>query len=661
MRQSCGPGLHRRDRRCLVVAGEFVGIGPEKLGTSLSHVERVLALATGAPGPVERPVTQIGNHIAKSWRRCLTQYGLEPDRVPRTPVLSLQELKSSRETVDDLIAVAVPELRRLLLHLQESEYVLTMTDASGVAVLARYAPSLRHEVELARTIAGSVWLEEHQGTNGIGTCLAERAPLSVVMDDHFNTRLVRLSCTVAPMFAGDGGLLGVINVTTPQRSSHDVQAMVRRTVMLSARRIENLHLQRQHAGRRILRLSRDNDFADLAQEARVALDDGGRVLAATPGVAELLGTRTPSLIGQPVSDVLDRDDLAETADMPIMLRQQAGPPLFVHVMTRRRPPTNGSRHTRPPTPPAAPDPTDFRAGSRLALRLLAGGLPVLLQGETGSGKSALARTLHDAGPRAKRPFVAVNCAAIPAELIEGEFFGHVPGAYTGASRTGAKGLIRAADGGTLFLDEIGDMPLSLQTRLLRVLSDGEVVPLGATRGVPVDIAVIAATLHDIAELVRHKRFREDLYFRLSGMTLTLPPLRERADWRDVVDGILREEAARAGCKSAWLANDALDALRAYRWPGNLRELRHALRYAITIVDGPEISAGYLPSHVCRGTTGDDVDKRGGLDRDALERMLAETGWNVSAAARRLGISRATLHRKLPTSALRPSRNAPGAC
>jgi sigma-54 dependent transcriptional regulator, acetoin dehydrogenase operon transcriptional activator AcoR len=616
--------------------------------TNSIHIDRVFASVTGVPSPVTHQADQIGRHIVTSWRRCLTEYGLEPHTVRQTPVLSVGELKSSRESVEDLLVVAEPELRRLLTHLQESDYILTLTNAQGVAVLARYASSLRAEAEFARTVAGSVWLEEHQGTNGIGTCLQEKMPLSVVMDDHFGVRLVGLSCTVAPLFNGDGSLLGVINVTTPRRSSHDMQAMVRRTVTLSARRIENLHLQRRHAGCRILRLSRDNDFADLAQEARLVLDESGHMLAATPGVAKLLGLDVRALIDRPVSDVLDLRDPAAAADEdPIALRQTGGSRLFVQTLLRRRnrpsPPLTSRARTAEPEPEAA---------WRLALRLLARGLPVLLQGETGSGKSALARVLHDAGPRAKRPFVAVNCAAINGELIEGELFGHVPGAYTGALRTGAKGLIRAADGGTLFLDEIGDMPPALQTRLLHVLSEGEVVPLGATQGVRVDIAVIAATLHDLPTLVRHKQFRADLHFRLNGTTLTLPPLRDRTDQRQIMTRILHEEAARAGCPDICLSESAVAALQAYRWPGNLRELRHAMRYALAVANGPDITVGNLPPHIHR-----IEDDHGRLDRAMLERVLAETNWNVSAAARQLGISRATLHRKVPTSALRPRRRS----
>ena len=619
--------------------------------TNSTHIDRVLGSMMGKQSLLSAPLPRVGDHIVTSWRRCLTDYGLKPDRVPQALVLSAGELRPIRESLEDLLVVADAELRRLLIHLQESDYILTMTNAQGVVVLARYAASLRGAVELARTVAGSVWSEEYQGTNGVGTCLKEGAPLSVVMDDHFGVQLVSLSCTVAPIFDGGSNLLGVINVTTPRRSSHHLQAMVRRTVTLSARRIENLHLQRQHAGCRILRLSHDNDFADLAHEARAAVDASGCTLAATPGVAELLGISARSLVGRNVTEYLELREPDDSAGRgPVRLRGANGRLVFVHMTM-----PHIVRESGPAASPARSKPHAPRVeeASSIALRLLERGLPVLLQGETGSGKSELARALHDAGRRAKRPFVAVNCAAIPGELIEGELFGHMAGAYTGALRNGAKGLIRAADGGTLFLDEIGDMPLALQSRLLDVLSDGEVLPLGAVRGVRVDIAVVAASLHDIAELVRRKQFREDLYFRLNGVTLTLPPLRERADRQDIVARILNEEAARAGCAVApVLADAATAAMLAYPWPGNLRELRHALRYALAMAEGPEIAVRHLPDHV-RSAGADHARPNEAM----LQRALTETNWNVSAAARLLGISRATLHRKVQTARLRPRQPA----
>ncbi|MBN3775882.1 sigma-54-dependent Fis family transcriptional regulator, partial [Burkholderia sp. Se-20378] len=234
--------------------------------------------------------------------------------------------------------------------------------------------------------------------------------------------------------------------------------------------------------------------------------------------------------------------------------------------------------------------------AELALRVASKRLPILVLGETGAGKEVFARAIHDAGARRTRPFVAVNCGALPEALIESELFGYAAGAFTGARKNGARGKIALADGGTLFLDEIGDMPLALQTRLLRVLADGEVVPLGSDTPVRVDLDVICATHRDLARMVADGTFREDLYYRLSGATFELPPLRERADVRDVIAAVFAEEAQATGHVLTLDATLA-EQLAAYPWPGNVRQLRNVLRYACAVCDAARVTRQDLPADI----------------------------------------------------------------
>ncbi|MDN7995522.1 sigma 54-interacting transcriptional regulator, partial [Burkholderia orbicola] len=260
----------------------------------------------------------------------------------------------------------------------------------------------------------------------------------------------------------------------------------------------------------------------------------------------------------------------------------------------RRPGTTAPRHVGALTPFLHSSDARIAQQAELALRVASKRLPILVLGETGAGKEVFARAIHDAGARRARPFIAVNCGALPEALIESELFGYAAGAFTGARKHGARGKIALADGGTLFLDEIGDMPLALQTRLLRVLADGEVVPLGSDTPVRVDLDVICATHRDLGRMVADGTFREDLYYRLSGATFDLPPLRERADVRDVIAAVFAEEAQATGHVLTLDATLA-EQLAAYPWPGNVRQLRNVLRYACAVCDAARVTRRDLPT------------------------------------------------------------------
>jgi transcriptional regulator with PAS, ATPase and Fis domain len=306
------------------------------------------------------------------------------------------------------------------------------------------------------------------------------------------------------------------------------------------------------------------------------------------------------------------------------------------------------------------DPRLSQALSR-AKRIVGKEIPLLILGESGVGKEMFAKAFHAAGPRRSGSFVALNCAAIPENLIESELFGYVGGAFTGARREGYTGKIQQASGGTLFLDEIGDMPLNLQARLLRVLQERMVTPLGGAKSIPVDISLVCATHHQLPTAVKEGRFRQDLYYRVNGLSVTLPPLREREDIRQIVAGIVAQEAP-AG-RRLRVSEDAFELFERYPWPGNIRQLQNVLRVAVALLDDHEICIGpeHLPEELhaydeieapsalqaaaspAAGASPASLDQ---IELQAVERMLKECKGNVSAAARALGISRNTLYRKL---------------
>jgi transcriptional regulator with PAS, ATPase and Fis domain len=305
----------------------------------------------------------------------------------------------------------------------------------------------------------------------------------------------------------------------------------------------------------------------------------------------------------------------------------------------------------------------FAAAIDRARKVLGKTIPLLLQGESGVGKEVFARAVHDAGPRADAPFVAVNCAALPENLIESELFGYVPGAFTGARREGNPGRIREAHGGTLFLDEIGDMPLALQARLLRVLQEKQVTPLGAGKSIPVDFTLVCATHRTLTADMGNGRFRADLYYRINGMALALPALRERSDFTMLVTRLLDETTDR---RHVTLDASLAAALGAYSWPGNIRQLANALRTACALLDDSETLIGWqhLPDDLKEELSGpalkpfeaDVPDNLRAMSDAAIHRAVGSTAGNMSEAARRLGVSRSTLYRRLRRTTM--ADNAP---
>lgn len=289
-------------------------------------------------------------------------------------------------------------------------------------------------------------------------------------------------------------------------------------------------------------------------------------------------------------------------------------------------------------------------------RVAASETRVCILGETGTGKELVARTIHERSPRARGPFVTLNCAAVPPELIESELFGHEKGSFTGAAGRHV-GKFEQADGGTIFLDEIGDMPLAMQAKLLRVLEEGEVERVGGDKPVAVDVRILVATHHDLAERVGKEKFRQDLFHRIYVFPLTLPPLRERLD--DIL-GLVKHFAAQVSAQNGWkplpFASEAMDALQSYAWPGNVRELRNMVERLMLLATDGEVNLATvqmaLPKAAAAGLAGSSAFLSGSLaarvdafERDVILTELKRSHANVSLAAKSLGLERSHLYKK----------------
>lgn len=610
---------------------------------AVEHIREVENVAMGRASTRDPGVVQ-------SWLRCVNEHRLDPSRACEAYILPERELRSHRQQSEELIAIARSGLEALYAQMAGQNYVLLLGDSAGVAVEFLGDPSFDHRLRKAGLYLGAEWSEPRAGTCAIGACIATGEALTIHQSDHFDVTHTPLSCTAAPIYDTRGDFAAVLDISLLASPIAKVsQNLALHMVAATVRRIELANLMAQTRHEWVLRFSRSPDFLDVDPEAAVSLDGSGRVIGMTHRGAQLLARaagvswRHPErLIGQPLGRFFELgvDDLGElTRQRPThdrMVVAHDGNRLFAHAIEPQLP---RSRRDRRPSALAPATGALARLGAgdagiaalqAKAAKLAPTALPILIQGETGTGKEFLARALHEASRR-PGPFVAINCAAIPEGLIEAELFGHAPGAFTGAAPGGRKGLVEEAAGGTLFLDEIGDMPLALQARLLRVLAEGEVLPIGAVRARRVDLRVISASHRDLPARVRAGTLREDLYYRLSAATLALPPLRQREDFDWLTERLLDGRAS--------LTPGARAALRARAWPGNLRELGNALAVAAALCDGGVIERADLPPEPGRAPALDD-------EAEALRAVLARCAGNVSEAARQLGVDRTTVHRRM---------------
>lgn len=612
---------------------------------SRAHVDCVSRVLKNAAHLPQLPVPDL---ILDSWRRSMEQHHLDPGSLQGPRILSQHGLQECRERSELFLRIASEEVARLHGRVRDADYCVLLTDAQGQTIDYRVESTIRNDCQKAGLYLGTCWSEGEEGTCGVAAVLTARAPVTVHKRDHFRAAFIGLTCSAAPVFDPRGELLGVLDVSAvrspdERRSQH----LIRQMVEQSARQIEQAFFMNSAEGYWILRAHNSPGYVDSQPDYLLAWDDDGRLQALNPAARHLLLQgfgRLPEHIGQ----VFDQQRLHAARDEVLCLLPSPGLGVVLHgrLSAPRRLPRNRPRLA---LSAAELDPR-LAEGLRLAVRVKDRNLPVLIQGETGSGKEVFARQLHQASQRREQPFVAINCAAIPEGLIESELFGYVAGAFTGAASKGMQGLLQQADGGTLFLDEIGDMPLSLQTRLLRVLAEGEVAPLGGSRRKAVDIQVICASHRDLETLVSAGQFREDLYFRLAGARFPLPPLRERSDRLALIKRIVEEESAHSTAPLQ-LGDATLECLLGYRWPGNVRQLRHVLRYACAVCEGPLIQLADLPEALrspgLLAAPADDTAQPGSSpERQTLIDALIRHRWKPTATAQALGISRATLYRRV---------------
>ncbi|MGF6754987.1 sigma-54-dependent Fis family transcriptional regulator [Paraburkholderia sp. GAS42] len=641
----------------------------------------------GAAPLASRETAWLTPSIQKSHARSET-FGLSALMRPDYDVLSAAELALKLEQSRILCAHATPVMETLHEQIVNTQSMIVLTDSDGLILHSVGDDDFLRRAEKVALRPGANWAEDRQGTNAIGTAIAERTPTVVHGDQHYLAANRFLTCSSVPILDPYGDLIGVLDVTGDHRSYHQhTMALARMSVQM----IEN-HLF-TNTFRETLRIAFHGrpEFLGTLMEGIAAFTCDGRFLSANRSAQFQLGLplnalrahTLSSLFGVTGAQLIDRSSASHGQHLSLDLHN--GTVVCANVELRRPSLTGGnvpsSTHAdAQSTPrgnvqqaPARPVPLsrlscldtgDPQVASVIAkVRKVTGkDIPILITGETGTGKELLAQAIHNDSPRHARPFVAVNCASIPESLIESELFGYEEGAFTGARRKGSAGKLLQANGGTLFLDEIGDMPYPLQVRLLRVLQERLVNPLGSVKAIPVDIALVCATHRDLRKMIAQNRFREDLYYRLNGLVVKLPPLRERTDLSCVIQKMLQCESPHGSDGPLSVDNEVMTMFEQCAWPGNFRQLGNLLRTAAAMVDEDGvIRREHLPDDFFDdlGATTPPVTAlcdvgalQGASLQDvaasAIASTLAKHGGNVSAAARALGISRNTIYRKLPT-------------
>jgi len=601
-----------------------------------------------------------GNAPAACWMSGWRARGMRPGKhCPVTDNLEQQAVTVLRERHSTLLSHARPIMSYLCEQLRGSHNMVALANPDAILVETCGDTDFLDRAARVALTTGALWSEQHRGTNGIGTALAEHSAIQVSGAEHFLERNSFMTCASAPIFSATGQILGIVDISGDHDSDAPPTLGLART---AAQMIEHQLLIADSQYHR-LHLHTDRQGLGTVAEGIVQIADNGRIVGGNRAglallrlsLADLGGVALDQVLGLDLNEMLARQHAGREREQQLQLADDSL--VFARCVPLQQ--RSNTTISMPRTHPAADalarletGDARWRKATERVRRILDKPIALLIQGESGVGKEWFARAAHDSGPRCRGPFVAINCAALPESLIESELFGYRPGTFTGARRDGYTGLLRQADGGTLFLDEIGDMPLALQTRLLRVLQDREVTPLGGGKAARVDFALISASNRVLLTEVEQGRFRADLYYRLNGLNIVLPPLRERTDLAMLIERMLErlEPGRRISLHPA-----LMEQLQRYSWPGNLRQLDNLLRTACALLDVNEECIGWqhLTEDIQAQLHPSDtapmppaIPNLQALSHAAIARAVEESQGNISQAARLLGISRQTVYRRL---------------
>ena len=655
---------------------------------------------SATPPTVGRP-----DVIAQAHARSL-EVGLRASETPDFHPLRRPALRELLERNQSLYTHALPVMETLHAQIVDTQSMVLLTDNHGVILHSLGDSDFVEKANRVALCPGVSWAEADRGTNAIGTALIDGQPTVVHAGEHFLHANRILTCSCAPIADPFGRTIGALDVSGDTRGFHKhTLALVR----MSAQMIENHLFSNQFVDAIRIHFHARAEFIGTLYEGLAAFAPDGTFLSANRSALFQFGQPLGELLRQPFDALFgiifarvlqqiarapgESIELTLPSGVRVIARGEFAAPRYVgssegFADVTRTAMSSGARaaaqscEVAPLATLETLDTGDAAVAAilRRVAKLRGRDIPILVLGKTGTGKEWLARAIHHDSPRRHAPFVALNCASLPDTLIEAELFGYEDGAFTGAKKRGSVGKIVQADGGTLFLDEIGDMPLAQQVRLMRVLQERTVVPLGGTRAIPVDLRIVCATHRNLREMIETGTFREDLYYRINGLVVTLPALRERSDLATLVERMLalQPDGERLPRR---VSDEVLERFAQCRWPGNLRQLANVLRTASIMAEGAQqIELEDLPEDFLQdceaspvnvraqahGALPDNVNGNGGNGRDKpaaepanasparmeewqttlIAQTLARLDGNVSAAARELGLARNTVYRYL---------------
>lgn len=600
---------------------------------------------------------RINKRISESWHRC-KRNSVNPYAGTGQIVLAGDALASKQENSRLLLELVLPQINRLSPFIHDLGMIALVIDPEGYVLSMQGEKHALADAHAINFVEGVRWTEDEVGTNAIGTAIQAKEAIMINGTEHYSVASHRWSCFAAPIHDEKGALLGVIDVSSCLERSHP-QTMA--TVMTLAYSIEQAWIKQRQQDELEL-IHRSLLMADEKDSFTVVCNCEQRLVYASKKVR----TQIVNWAGLARQEMTEQG-FHEARQTPVFSIRHQGVigwaiELVPSSMQFPRSYANGTSTFR--FKGEAGTSKTFDSVLLELSRIAPTDANAVIFGESGTGKELAAQAIHDNSPRKDGPFVAVNCGAIPRELMESELFGYVEGAFTGARRRGYQGKLVQANGGTLFLDEIGEIPIAMQVALLRVLQERRVTPIGSSEELALDIRVIAATHRNLLQQVREGTFREDLFYRLHVLPVSLPPLRSR---KEDIPLLIRHYCQKNGYQLS-LPDDMLSDLMAYDWPGNIRELYNVVermrvlpqedwkrflkglpahawqdaRLTNSAVSASDFSATVEASHMHR----DDLSFRDQLERKTIVQALEKSGGSASVAAELLGIPRSTFYRKL---------------